>query len=319
MSVPRCGAVGDCMYSFAVPFQLKSQALTRIQSQALEGGNVSAGQPKDGEIAVPRAAATFFGGSAVRAAAMQKQLIIIFVRLRISWILNSLEMDAIGALLRPTPYSVQALRRAGWDAPQHQHSSATCVSTSRTRVQPECEPWRQRRRRVAAGASLPGSSGSSSSGGFPAGSPAGAASPTVASPPISDDDIVSWNWAGQDEFTPLNDRRDAPPLPLPRLRQSKRLVLVRHGQSTWNARNRIQGSSDFAVLTEQGVKQAHAARELVSPTVIRRRRRYRRGPLGPHPLSLLRPSPSLCPQAAPDPRAALAYALHCAAAGALGL
>ena len=34
---------------------------------------------------------------------------------------------------------------------------------------------------------------------------------------------------------------------------------MRHGQSTWNARSRIQGSSDFSVLTEEGVRQAEAA------------------------------------------------------------
>lgn len=43
----------------------------------------------------------------------------------------------------------------------------------------------------------------------------------------------------------------------------RRVVLVRHGQSTWNARNRIQGSSNFSVLTELGVEQAQAARKLV--------------------------------------------------------
>ena len=55
-----------------------------------------------------------------------------------------------------------------------------------------------------------------------------------------EEEIVGWTWTGSDEFTPLGDRRDEPPLPLPRLRHSKRLVLVRHGQSTWNARNRNQ-------------------------------------------------------------------------------
>ena len=40
-------------------------------------------------------------------------------------------------------------------------------------------------------------------------------------------------------------------------------MLVRHGQSTWNAEGRIQGSSDVSVLTEKGKKQAREAAELV--------------------------------------------------------
>ena len=79
------------------------------------------------------------------------------------------------------------------------------------------------------------------------------------------DRVTGWAWQGQDAFSALGDRRDAPPLPLPQLNSAKRVVLVRHGQSTWNARNRIQGSSDFAVLTDQGLKQAAAAGRLVSP------------------------------------------------------
>ncbi|GAB4820218.1 hypothetical protein N2152v2_007264 [Parachlorella kessleri] len=77
------------------------------------------------------------------------------------------------------------------------------------------------------------------------------------------DRVTGWSWQGQDAFSPLGDRRDAPPLPLPQLDSAKRVVLVRHGQSTWNARNRIQGSSDFAVLTDQGLKQAAAAGRLL--------------------------------------------------------
>ena len=41
-----------------------------------------------------------------------------------------------------------------------------------------------------------------------------------------------------------------------------RFVLVRHGQSTWNAEGRIQGSSDISVLTEKGKRQAREAAEL---------------------------------------------------------
>ena len=42
-----------------------------------------------------------------------------------------------------------------------------------------------------------------------------------------------------------------------------RFVLVRHGQSTWTAEGRIQGSSDISVLTEKGKRQAREAAELV--------------------------------------------------------
>lgn len=80
----------------------------------------------------------------------------------------------------------------------------------------------------------------------------------------SGESIQGWNWTGSDEFTPLGDRKDAPPLPLPRLKHSKRVVLVRHGQSTWNARNRIQGSSNFSVLTDMGRAQAQAAHTLLA-------------------------------------------------------
>lgn len=40
--------------------------------------------------------------------------------------------------------------------------------------------------------------------------------------------------------------------PFPPIKTAKRVVLVRHGQSTWNAEGRIQGSSDFSVLTPKG-------------------------------------------------------------------
>jgi len=35
---------------------------------------------------------------------------------------------------------------------------------------------------------------------------------------------------------------------------------VRHGQSTWNEEGRIQGSSDFSVLTAKGESQAETSR-----------------------------------------------------------
>lgn len=77
--------------------------------------------------------------------------------------------------------------------------------------------------------------------------------------------IESWTWQGSDAFDAVGDRQDAPPLPLPNLPpQKKRVVLVRHGQSTWNARNRVQGSSDFSILTEEGVRQASVAAKMVS-------------------------------------------------------
>ncbi|CAL0329037.1 unnamed protein product [Lupinus luteus] len=47
------------------------------------------------------------------------------------------------------------------------------------------------------------------------------------------------------------------------LRAAKRVVLVRHGQSTWNAEGRIQGSSDFSVLTNKGLSQADTSRQML--------------------------------------------------------
>ena len=73
-----------------------------------------------------------------------------------------------------------------------------------------------------------------------------------------------FTWKGSDDFTHLDDRKDATPLPLPRLKESKRVVLVRHGQSTWNAEGRIQGSTDFAELTGKGRAQADTTRATVS-------------------------------------------------------
>ncbi|KAJ7567473.1 hypothetical protein O6H91_02G149600 [Diphasiastrum complanatum] len=50
---------------------------------------------------------------------------------------------------------------------------------------------------------------------------------------------------------------------LPPIWQPKRVVLVRHGQSTWNEIGRIQGSSDFAVLTAKGESQAETSRQML--------------------------------------------------------
>jgi late competence protein required for DNA uptake (superfamily II DNA/RNA helicase) len=38
---------------------------------------------------------------------------------------------------------------------------------------------------------------------------------------------------------------------------------TRHGQSTWNAENRVQGSSDESVLTPKGISQAEASAKMV--------------------------------------------------------
>lgn len=46
--------------------------------------------------------------------------------------------------------------------------------------------------------------------------------------------------------------RDRSLLPLS---SNKQIVLVRHGQTTWNLEGRIQGSSSEAQLTEQGIEQ----------------------------------------------------------------
>ncbi|KAA8550220.1 hypothetical protein F0562_001904 [Nyssa sinensis] len=51
--------------------------------------------------------------------------------------------------------------------------------------------------------------------------------------------------------------------PFPAIRAAKRVVLVRHGQSTWNEEGRIQGSSDFSVLTQKGESQAETSRQML--------------------------------------------------------
>ncbi|KAF7803459.1 putative 2-carboxy-D-arabinitol-1-phosphatase [Senna tora] len=42
---------------------------------------------------------------------------------------------------------------------------------------------------------------------------------------------------------------------------SKKVTLIRHGLSTWNAESRIQGSSDLSILTEIGEKQAELCKK----------------------------------------------------------
>ncbi|KAL6627102.1 hypothetical protein ACP70R_030828 [Stipagrostis hirtigluma subsp. patula] len=48
------------------------------------------------------------------------------------------------------------------------------------------------------------------------------------------------------------------------LTSSKKITLVRHGLSTWNAESRVQGSSNLSVLTEIGVKQAEKCRDALA-------------------------------------------------------
>ena len=47
----------------------------------------------------------------------------------------------------------------------------------------------------------------------------------------------------------------------------KRVTLVRHGLSTWNEEGRLQGSSDFSVLTPKGEAQAEITREMLQVRV----------------------------------------------------
>jgi hypothetical protein len=51
--------------------------------------------------------------------------------------------------------------------------------------------------------------------------------------------------------------------PFPQIKAAKRVILVRHGQSTWNEEGRIQGSSDFSVLTKKGEAQADTSRQML--------------------------------------------------------
>ncbi len=90
------------------------------------------------------------------------------------------------------------------------------------------------------------------------------AAPRVAQPPmphrctcaaaVADAETLesTYKWQGIDQFSELNDRRDVEPLPLPLVTAPLRVVLVR-----------IQGSSDFAVLTPKGEAQADTTRQMV--------------------------------------------------------
>ncbi|CAM0144400.1 unnamed protein product [Urochloa decumbens] len=48
------------------------------------------------------------------------------------------------------------------------------------------------------------------------------------------------------------------------LTSSKKITLVRHGLSSWNAQSRVQGSSNLSVLTETGAKQAEKCRDALA-------------------------------------------------------
>ncbi|QDZ17708.1 phosphoglycerate mutase [Chloropicon primus] len=74
-------------------------------------------------------------------------------------------------------------------------------------------------------------------------------------------DVASGEWV--DEFSDLGDRKTADPMPLPQIKQRKRVILVRHGQSTWNAEGRMQGSSNNSELTEKGREQAVTTKSLL--------------------------------------------------------
>lgn len=71
----------------------------------------------------------------------------------------------------------------------------------------------------------------------------------------------------QKSSSPSEDRRLSSELyasaPFPPVKVAKRVVLVRHGQSTWNAEGRIQGSSNFSVLTKKGEAQAETSRQML--------------------------------------------------------
>ena len=81
-----------------------------------------------------------------------------------------------------------------------------------------------------------------------------------------------YSWQGSDEYSDLEDRKDAPPLPLPSLKAPRRVVLVRHGQSTWNAEGRIQGSCNESELTDKGKMQAETTEDLVRPALLQNTR-----------------------------------------------
>jgi Histidine phosphatase superfamily (branch 1) len=48
------------------------------------------------------------------------------------------------------------------------------------------------------------------------------------------------------------------------LQHDKHIVMVRHGQTTWNLQNRIQGSTNESQLTERGRQQARSRNVLAA-------------------------------------------------------
>jgi len=67
----------------------------------------------------------------------------------------------------------------------------------------------------------------------------------------------------EDEFTDLEDRKNKEPMALPQILKRKRVILVRHGQSTWNAEGKMQGSSNNSELTKKGSEQAKVTKALL--------------------------------------------------------
>ncbi len=70
---------------------------------------------------------------------------------------------------------------------------------------------------------------------------------------------VAWS----DGYCHLNDRVDAQPQSLPPIDREVRVTIVRHGQSTWNAEKRLQGSDNTSVLTQKGLEQARTTQRMV--------------------------------------------------------
>lgn len=73
--------------------------------------------------------------------------------------------------------------------------------------------------------------------------------------------VAPINEVSEDREKLSSKLRDS--IPFPAIREAKRVVLVRHGQSTWNEEGRIQGSSDFSVLTQKGESQAETSRQML--------------------------------------------------------
>ncbi|KAF9591144.1 hypothetical protein IFM89_002099 [Coptis chinensis] len=66
------------------------------------------------------------------------------------------------------------------------------------------------------------------------------------------------NYISNKSSSPSLQENNFPPIKV-----GKRVVLVRHGQSTWNEQGRIQGSSNFSILTQKGETQADISRQML--------------------------------------------------------